>query len=112
MARPWSRKRNREAAEPATAPAQSPEDVRLDGDDHAWWAQTDVNQAWTPRARQPDGAAEEREILAEHFGDDWRTSFGVTPPSEEELTAEADGEQPALDDAHHPDRRFGRSEEE
>ncbi|MEO6317894.1 MAG: J domain-containing protein, partial [Acidimicrobiales bacterium] len=138
MARPWSRKRNEEAPEPAPTPAPSAEDVRLDGDDHAWWSQTDVNQAWTPRARQPVEATEEREILAEHFGDDWRMSFGFTPPSEDELTAEADREQQARDDedpykvlqvdpsstwdeivaahrhqarVHHPDRLFGQSEE-
>ncbi len=68
MARPWSRKR-REAANEGSDPT---EDVRLDTDDHAWWAQADVDRAWTPKARQmpaPDDDAGS-EILAEHFGDE------------------------------------------
>ena len=139
MARPWSRKRGEHAPEPAVTPPPPTEDVRLDDADHAWWAQTDVNHAWTPRVRRPAEAKEERDILAEHFGEDWRTSFGFTPPSDEELTAEADRAQRALDEAdpykvlqvdptatwdeivaahrdqarvHHPDRLFGQSEEE
>ncbi|MEQ1787347.1 MAG: J domain-containing protein [Acidimicrobiales bacterium] len=140
MARPWSRKRN-EAKEPAPPNGEPVESVRLDDDDHAWWVQEDVKEVWRPKARLT-GATEaepDRDILAEHFGEDWRTSFGFTPPTDEELTAEAEREQQALDDqdpykvldvdpdaswddiiaAHrhqarvnHPDLLFGQSEEE
>lgn len=137
MARPWSRKRG-EAKEPS-APTPS-ESVPLDGEDHAWWAQSDVDQAWTPKARPGKAPEEEaRDILAEHFGDDWRTSFLSTGPTEEELEEARRQEQQALDDqdpykvlqvteaatwdeivlahrhqarVHHPDRLVGRSEEE
>ncbi len=137
MVRRWSRRRSRDS----TPPTEQADDVRLDGDDHAWWAKSDVDKVWTPRS--PRATAEprdaERDILAEHFGDDWRTSFGFTPPTEAELAAEAAREQQAIDDkdpykvlqvdesatwdeivaahrhqarAHHPDRLFGQSDEE
>ena len=44
-------------------------------------------------APAPGGAAareQKRDILAEHFGPDWRTSFGFTPPTVDRLDAEAD----------------------
>jgi hypothetical protein len=130
MARPWGRKR-RAADAPAAADAEPAESVRLDGDDHAWWAQEEVTQAWRPR--DPGTAPEpERDILAEHFGADWRTSFGFTPSA-----AEADGDGSAepspyeileVDESaswdeivaahrhqariNHPDRLFGQSAEE
>jgi hypothetical protein len=140
MARPWSRKRT-EPPTPTPA-AGEPEAVHLDDDaDHAWWAQEDVKEVWRPKERPaPSMEAEpKRDILAEHFGDDWRTSFGFTPPTDEQLAAEAEAEQQALDDqdpykvlqveptaswdeivaahrqqarAHHPDRLFGQSAEE
>ena len=137
MARPWSRKRREDTPAPAMTPPTPTEDVRLDGDDHAWWSQTDVNHAWAPQVRQPVEA--ESDVLAQHFGDDWQTSFGFTPLSDEELAAEADRAQQALDDQdpykvlqvdptatwdeivaahrhqariHHPDRLFGQPEAE
>jgi hypothetical protein len=135
MARPWSRKRN-EPPEPEKPPA---EPGRLDDDDHAWWAKADVENVWKPRERKKPEPEKKRDILAEHFGDDWRTSFGFTPPTEEELEEERRREQQAIDDqdpykvleieetatwdeivaahrhqarVHHPDRLFGQSEEE
>src|SRR5262245_59652480 len=76
---PWSRKRRR-APEPASTPPA--EAVRLDDEDHAWRAQEDVTQVWRPR--EPPVAPEpERDILAEHFGADWRTSFGFTPADDD-----------------------------
>jgi hypothetical protein len=136
MARPWSRKRSAR-----TAPEQepSPESVRLDDDDHAWWAQTEVEEVWKPRPRKKAHDEDKRDILAEHFGEDWRTNFLHAPPTEEELEAQRQREQQALDDqdpykvleidedatwneivaahrhqarVHHPDRLFGQSAEE
>jgi len=72
---PWSRKRK---GSPEAAPREPAESVRLDGDDHAWWAREEVTTAWEPRAPKAPPAPE-RDILAEHFGADWRTSFGFTP---------------------------------
>jgi len=57
-----------------------PEDtVRLD-EEHAWWAQRPVEEVWRPREDEPAAEAPERDILAEHFGTDWRTSFGFDAP--------------------------------
>ena len=114
--------------------------MRLDDDDHAWWAQAEVDTAWKPRERTRDKAnPEERDILAEEFGDDWRTNFLYTPPTDEELEEERRREQQRIDDqdpykvlevnedatweeivaahrhqarVHHPDRLVGVSEEE
>lgn len=139
MARPWSRKRSDDTPEPAPTPTEPAEGHRLDDEDHAWWDQTDVERVWTPKVHKAAEPEEKRDILAEHFGEDWRTSFGFTPPTEEELATEAARDQQALDDqdpykvleveptatwdeivaahrhqarVHHPDRLFGQSEEE
>jgi hypothetical protein len=135
----WSRKRDK-ADGPAEEPARRPaESVHLDDDEHAWWAQAEVDSVWKPREsarRQPEA---ERDILAEEFGDDWRTSFLYTPPTEEEVEQERRREQQRLDDqdpykvlevsegatwdeivaahrhqarVHHPDRLVGVSDEE
>jgi DnaJ domain len=138
MARLWSRKRGEHKA-PETPVPEPVEAVHLDDDDdHAWWAQADVDKVWKPR--EPKGEPEkERDILAEHFGDDWRTNFLSTGPSEAQLADERRREQQAADDedpykvlhlseqatwdeiveahrhqarVHHPDRLFGQSEEE
>ena len=135
----WSRKRDK-GNEPAAAKDEPRESVRLDDDEHAWWSQADVDTVWKPRERrrsEPEG--EERDILAEHFGEDWRTSFLYTPPTEAELEEERRREQQALDDqdpykvlevdedatweeivaahrnqarAHHPDQLVGQSDED
>ena len=114
--------------------------MHLDDEDHAWWAQSEVDRAWTPsERRRPEPEGEERDILAEHFGDDWRTNFLPTPPTEEELEEERRREQQRIDDqdpykvlevsedatwdeivaahrsqarAHHPDQLVGLSPEE
>ena len=138
----WFRSRRRRRS--SAAAGGSNESIDLGDAGNAWWSQGEVTTAWHPKRRRTsdDGAArheEERDILAEHFGDDWRTSFGFAPPTEEELAAEAAREQQALDDqdpykvleveptatwdeivaahrhqarVHHPDRLFGQSEEE
>src|SRR5688572_21971256 len=87
---PWSRKRKdaHEPAHRAPAEAEPAESVRLDGDDHAWWAQEEVTEAWRPRASRSEPEAPETDILAEHFGSDWRTSFGFTPSDDEVGAAE------------------------
>lgn len=96
MARRWSRKRN-EGSAPTPARDESAESVKLDADDdHAWWAQTEVQEAWRPKDRPP--AEPKRDILAEHFGADWRKSFEFTPPTPEELAAEAARERQRVDD--------------
>jgi DnaJ-domain-containing protein 1 len=129
MGRLWARKRKvvgRHLAPPAGEPVES---VRLDDDHHAWWAQEEVTQAWRPKV----GSAEpepETDILAEHFGADWRTSFGFTP-TEDPPTEPTEGdpyEVLGIDPtatwveivaAHrhqarinHPDLLFGQSDEE
>jgi hypothetical protein len=141
MARPWSRKRRERARQERTgaeSPAREPEGV-LDDDSHAWWANAEVEDVWKPRQERKTEDPGKRDILAEHFGDDWRTNFLHTPPTEEELEEERRREQQALDDqdpykvlgveetatwdeivaahrhlarVHHPDRLFGQSEEE
>ena len=136
----WSRKRKAETPAPEPPATESSDAVPLaDDDDHSWWTQGEVTEAWTPKRRKVAEPERQRDILAEHFGDDWRTSFGFTPPTEEELTAEREAEQRAIDDqdpykvleiestatwdeivaahrhqarVHHPDRLFGQSDEE
>lgn len=81
MAPRFSRRRDR---------AEDPDDgdggtTDLGADEHAWWAQREVATPWVPRgAPAPDEA--KPDVLAEHFGADWRTSFGLpldeAPPPE------------------------------
>lgn len=101
MARPWLRK-GKEPTEPPAAGDESP--VALDGDEHAWWSQHEVTSSWSPR--QASSTAEavkvpeaERDILAEHFGADWRTSFGFTPAPDV-----APGDEPPVEEAPEIDR--------
>lgn len=130
MGRPWSRKRG-------GADGESVESEHLDADAHAWWAQAEVDQAWKPKTRPAPKPEPTRDILAEHFGDDWRTNFGVELTEEEraQQLAEAQGsgdEDPyailEIDPSatwdeivtahrqqarvHHPDRLFGQSDDE
>jgi DnaJ-domain-containing protein 1 len=128
---PWSRKRKDapEPAHPSPEEAELEESVRLDDDDHAWWAKEEVTTAWQPKA--PKAPPEpERDILAEHFGPDWRTSFGFTPSEDGEEEPRDDDPYLVLEVAetatwdeivaahrhqvriNHPDRLFGQSEEE
>lgn len=72
--RPPRRRRGEDLPEPED------DDVRLDADEHAWWAQRTTEQVWTPRERPAAEEAPARDVLAEHFGADWRTSFGFDPP--------------------------------
>jgi DnaJ domain len=136
----WSRKR-RDPSAPVPPQAEETDNVALGGEDHAWWAQRDVTEVVKPKRRrsaEQQAEVESRDILAEHFGADWRTNFGFTPPTDEEL-AEAKQREAALDESdpyrvlgveptaswdeivaahrdlariHHPDRLFGQSEEE
>lgn len=74
--RPHKRRRDGEAAG-----AEDDEgSVDLDAEEHAWWAQRPTEQAWTPRPQPVADDQPPRDILAEHFGADWRTSFGFDPP--------------------------------
>lgn len=135
------RRRGRAAPAPADQapePEADDEPVHLDDDEHAWWAQRDVATAWAPPAPPPGGedAEPERDVLAEHFGADWRTTFGypsdtVPPPPAAEppvedtadpyavLEVDPSSTWEAIVDAHrsmarrhHPDRLVGRSEAE
>lgn len=54
------------------------ETVDLGAAEHAWWAQRPTEQVWAPRS-QPPVDDQARDILADHFGADWRTSFGFGP---------------------------------
>ncbi|MET0728406.1 MAG: J domain-containing protein [Acidimicrobiales bacterium] len=129
--------RRRDADEPRPDDAAD-EDADLDDDAHAWWAQREVGDVWRPR--EPANAEEpERDVLAEHFGDDWRTSFGFDrgdgPSPEEPVAVRAPSPVPAdpyavlevessstweeivaahrrLARRHHPDRLVGRSDVE
>jgi hypothetical protein len=134
----WFRKRRR-AKEPEASPTEPVETVKLDDDQHAWWTQAEVEHVWKPRERKRNDPEKDRDILAEHFGEDWRTNFLYTGPTEAELEEERRRAQQALDDqdpykvlqvsedatweeivaahrhqarVHHPDRLFGQSEEE
>lgn len=83
MARPWSRKGRDDGADGrAAASGGDDEHVALDGEEHAWWAQREVSEVWTPRgeprSEPADGRGGERDILADHLGEDWRTAFGFT----------------------------------
>ena len=138
MARLWSRKRN-SSREPGQPNGERVQSVRLDGDEHAWWAQEEVKEAWRPRSARPADAEPERDVLAEHFGDDWRTTFGFTPTSDDELEYETVVDPPEDEEpdpyvvleveptaswdeiitahrrqarVHHPDLLFGQSPEE
>lgn len=95
MARPWSRK----GKDPTEAPADDDDPaVALDSDEHAWWAQHEVTGAWVPRQRAATEGEPERDILAEHFGEDWRTSFGFTPaPDAPAVDAPPADEAPPVD---------------
>ncbi|MGH9085301.1 MAG: J domain-containing protein [Acidimicrobiales bacterium] len=99
MARPWSRK-GRDDGEDGRAPHSGRDDehVDLDGEEHAWWAQRDVSEVWAPRGEPPrepdDGRGGERDILADHLGEDWRTAFGFTTADGTPVT-EAPEPQPA-----------------
>jgi hypothetical protein len=139
MARLFSRKKDAEPPAGQDPAAPEPEQVDLEGAEHAWWAQQEVAEVWKPRDPTSHDEDEQRDILAEHFGDDWRTSFEFAGPTEEQLEEERRREQQALDDqdpykvlgieptatweeivdahrtmarAFHPDRLFDRSEEE
>ena len=129
MARPWSRK----GADGADGHAGDGEDENVDLADeaHAWWAQRDIEEPWTPSA--PDQRAQEaevRDVLAEHFGADWRSSFGFDPPTDPPAQEEPPPAPPSspyevleIDDSatweeivdahrrlarrHHPDRLVG-----
>lgn len=75
MAPRFSRRRDH-AAEPPTAAADDDESD-LGAEEHAWWAQRDIDEPWAPHERaKAQEEAPERDVLAEHFGSDWRTSFG------------------------------------
>jgi DnaJ-domain-containing protein 1 len=83
MARPWSRKGRDDGADGRAATSGGDDEhVALDGEEHAWWAQRDVSEVWVPRgepaAEQVDSRGGERDILADHLGEDWRAAFGFT----------------------------------
>lgn len=67
-------------------PARSQDDAAdLDATEHAWWAQRELDQAWSPPPEAPAaspeaGTEEKRDVLAEHLGPDWRTDFGLDDP--------------------------------
>lgn len=79
------------------------EPVRLDDDAHAWWAQRPVEDLWRPRPGAP-APEPDRDVLAEHFGADWRTSFGFDPPPPPAAAADDEAapveELPDGDDAY------------
>ena len=131
MARLWSRKRNARAPADVEPAPEDTESVRLTGDEHAWWSESEVTEAWKPRRRTPEQqeAEEKRDILAEHFGEDWRTSFMAPSPEEDEQGNDDDPYQVLAIEPratweeivvahrhmariHHPDRLFGQSDEE
>lgn len=76
-------RRRRGAPDPGATRAE--DDVDLGAPEHAWWAQHDIDAPPTrrdprPKPGAPEDEAEPRDILAEHFGADWRTSFGFDHP--------------------------------
>ena len=138
MAPRFSRRR-RDEPEDHDASGSDADNASLDSDEHAWWAQREIDAVWTPRddpTQEPLREAErERDVLAEHFGDDWRTSFGFDSPAPPALEAEVeplDRNDPyavleidptaewkdivnarrRLARRHHPDRVSGKSDDE
>jgi DnaJ-domain-containing protein 1 len=130
MARRWTRRRGAEPG--ADAPAgDTVETVHLDTADHAWWAQEEVRHAWRPPPRRAEPEPP-RDILAEHFGPDWRTNFFTPTPDPGPAIDEPVDRDPyevleieptaSWDEiiaahrhqarVHHPDLLFGQSEEE
>jgi DnaJ like chaperone protein len=95
-----------------------------------------VERAWRPKARARPESEPKPDILAEHFGADWRTNFGFDAAEVEEPdgleTSPGDARDPyrvleVEPDAtwdeivaahrhqarvHHPDRLFGQSDDE
>jgi hypothetical protein len=72
-------------------------DVDLGAPEHAWWAQRSTEHLWTPRAEPPPDDRPPRDVLAEHFGPDWRTSFGFDASADvdSEAATDADAPEPA-----------------
>ena len=104
MARPWARK-GRDGGSDGRAPdsGRNDEHVDLDSEEHAWWAQRDVSEVWAPRgepvAEPLDGRRGERDILADHLGEDWRTAFGFTTADGTPVTDAPEPEQAAPPEA-------------
>ena len=67
--------RRRDDADEAPDPDPSGS-ASLHDHEHAWWAQRDLADVWSPREPPPGPDEPERDVLAEHFGPDWRTTFG------------------------------------
>jgi len=59
------------------------DNVDLDADEHAWWAQRDLTEPWGPPPEPDPTATPPRDILADHLGADWETAFDdeATAPS-------------------------------
>lgn len=128
------RRRDKDAV--GDGPASDEEPARLDDDEHAWWAQRDIDAVWTPReAPTLDDPPPERDVLADHFGEDWRTSFGFDEPAGPPGPGEPSPPEPTdpyevlgidasatweeiveahrrLARHHHPDRLVGRTDAE
>lgn len=60
-------------------PEDPDEPVRLDDEAHAWWAQRPAEELLKQRRPPPPPPAPAQDILAEHFGPDWRTSWVFDP---------------------------------
>ena len=90
--------RRREADETPEATDGEDEDVHLDSAEHAWWAKRDIDDAWAPHERRPAQRKPEpeRDVLAEHLGEDWRSAFGFDPilDAPRRIPHEADREAP------------------
>lgn len=76
------RRWRRGSPEPAGPGAD--DDVDLDAPEHAWWAHGDIHLTREQPEPEPEPKPEQveapRDVLAEHFGTDWRTSFGFDHP--------------------------------
>ena len=66
----------RRREEPPEPSAEDDQGADLGASEHAWWAQRELDELWSPRDLPIEDPAPERDILAEHFGPDWRTTFG------------------------------------
>jgi DnaJ-domain-containing protein 1 len=99
MAPRFSRRRRKH--EEGDGPA-STEESRLDSEEHAWWAKRDINEVWTPREEPSPPSEGDTDVLAEHFGDEWRISFDYTPPPAPPVP-----EEPAVVEPPDPYEVFG-----
>lgn len=92
------------------------DDADLGAPEHAWWAQRDINVAPhvdeglpIDEGPRPEPVEPSRDVLAEHLGPDWRTSFGFDHPGPV-VPPPRPGWEPEPAPVHEPDAPTGTSD--